>query len=315
MTAACGRYAPSPTGALHFGNLRTGLIAWLQARLAGGRFVMRMEDLDLPRTRPGSAEQILEDLHWLGIEWDAGPDIPDDVGPYTQSERDEHYQAALDELAGAGHLFECYCSRKDIQLAASAPHGPAGAIYPGTCRGGSKQDRHGLPSVLRFRPQPGVRSFDDEVYGRIEQDLAQDVGDFVVRRRDGLFAYQLAVVVDDALMGVTDVVRGADLLDSTPRQLALFDALGHEAPRYWHVPLVMDESGRRMAKRDIGNLATPFQGEGKSAAQLVGELAASAGLIDDVSAISAQKLLASLSLESFRECLRRLAYDSGSGEL
>ena len=315
MTAACGRYAPSPTGALHFGNLRTGLIAWLQARLAGGRFVMRMEDLDLPRTRPGSAEQILEDLRWLGIEWDAGPDFHDDVGPYTQSERDEHYQAALDELAGAGHLFECYCSRKDIQLAASAPHGPAGTIYPGTCRGGLTQHNDGQPSVLRFRVQPGARSFDDEVYGRIEQDLARDVGDFVVRRRDGLFAYQLAVVVDDALMGVTDVVRGADLLDSTLRQLALFDALGHEAPRYWHVPLVMDASGRRMAKRYIGNLATPFRGEGKSAAQLVGELAASAGLTGDDSAISAQELLVSLTLESFRERLRRLAYDSGSGEL
>jgi glutamyl-tRNA synthetase len=312
VMASCGRYAPSPTGALHPGNLRTALLAWLQARLAGGRFIMRMEDLDLPRTRPGSAEQILEDLLWLGLDWDAGPDIPSGGVPYTQSLRDDYYRDALKRLEEAGYLFECYCSRKDIQQAASAPHGPAGTVYPGTCRDGTVKDQGSLPPVWRFRVQPGTMSFVDRLYGRVEQDLERDVGDFVVRRRDGLFAYQLAVVVDDALMGVTDVVRGADLLDSTPRQLALIEALGYPPPRYWHVPLVMDETGRRMAKRDTDNLVTRWREEGRSAEQVIGELAASAGLTDSATAISAHELRASLTLDGFRESLRGY---SGSFEL
>jgi glutamyl-tRNA synthetase len=272
-----------------------------------------MEDLDIPRNRPGSAEQILEDLRWLGLEWDAGPDISDQNGPYTQSRRTDRYEAALEQLDNAGHLFKCYCSRKDIQQAASAPHGPAGSVYPGTCRGGPGNRGRGrqAPSAWRFRVEAGTRSFVDHVYGMVEQDLAGEVGDFVVRRRDGLFAYQLAVVVDDALMGVTDVLRGADLLDSTPRQLALFDALGHPAPRYWHVPLVVDESGERMAKRDAAHLVTPARGGDKTAEKLVGELAFSARLIDVNEEISAAELLESTTLVAFRQALQSVVQESG----
>lgn len=268
---------------------------------------MRMEDLDRPRTRPGSAGQILDDLRWLGIDWDAGPDREDGLGPYNQSDRDRFYEAALDSLKEAGLVYPCYCSRRDIQAASSAPHGPDASVYPGTCRGRPPGDVTRKTAAWRFRVPPGEYRIEDEVYGEISQDLRQQVGDFVVMRRDGIFAYQLAVVVDDELMEITDVLRGVDLLDSTPRQLALIEALGYRIPRYWHVPLVLDESGRRMAKRDSVNLVSPVITGDDTAAKVIGELAASAGLVEPGSELTARELCDSLTLDKFREILRREA--------
>lgn len=246
-----GRYAPSPTGDLHLGNLRTAFEAWRDCRARCGIFILRMEDTDGPRTVPGAAQRILDDLRWLGIDWDEGPDIGGPAGPYTQSERDEFYCAALDELERRGLTYLCTCSRRDLREA-SAPHGDD-PVYQGTCRDKhpEEQRRHpnGASVRLRIDGDPIVE-YTDEGLGRQRCDLAQTCGDFVVKRRDGLWAYQLACAVDDALMGVTHVVRGRDLMSSAPRQVAIMKALGFPAPVYRHTPLVADAAGRRMCKRD-----------------------------------------------------------------
>jgi len=250
-----GRYAPSPTGPQHLGNLRTALLAWLQARLAGGTVVLRMEDLDQPRVVPGSAEQICAELRWLGLDWDEGPDVGGPLGFFNDTATTEIYTQAFTRLLEQDLVYPCFCSRKDIQEAASAPHGPDGPVYPGTCREIPATDadllarRKGRDPAWRLRSGDSEIVFDDELLGR-RRISGKDVGDFVLKRRDGLYAYQLAVVVDDALMGITDVLRGADLIDSTPRQLKLYVALGLQPPRFWHVPLLTDDQGRRLAKRD-----------------------------------------------------------------
>jgi len=306
-----GRYAPSPTGPLHPGNLRTALVAWLQARLEGGAFVLRMEDLDRPRVVEGSADQILDDLRWLGLDWDEGPDVGGPLGPYEQSARDELYAEALDRLDRAGLVFPCYCSRKDIAEAASAPHGRS-PVYPGTCRELTPAERervraekNGKTPSWRFRVHPGLVTVDDRVAGPFRQDLDEDVGDFVVRRADELFAYQLAVVVDDLLMGITDVVRGADLLESTPRQVALFEALGAQPPRYWHVPMMRDASGEHMSKRDGSQGLAELRAEGLDAPTVVGRLAASIGLVDAADPVTPARLLQALDTTAFLDRLRR----------
>ncbi|MFU8804835.1 MAG: tRNA glutamyl-Q(34) synthetase GluQRS, partial [Bradymonadaceae bacterium] len=253
-----GRYAPSPTGTLHLGNVRTALVAWLQVRLQQGTLVMRMEDIDLPRVIEGSAEEVLEDLRWVGLDWDEGPDVGGPLGPYDQSTRTELYEEALRRLEEKGLIFRCYCSRKDVAEAASAPHGLGGVItYPGTCRtltteeeAAVRREKPDRDPAWRYRIPSRHVSLVDEVVGRYEENLETEVGDFVVRRADLIFAYQLAVVVDDALMGITDIVRGFDLLDSTPRQIDLFEALDFPVPRFWHIPLMLDETGQRLSKRD-----------------------------------------------------------------
>jgi glutamyl-tRNA synthetase len=281
-----GRYAPSPTGPLHLGNLRTALLAWLFARAAGGAFILRMEDLDLPRVRPGAASQVLADLRWLGLDWDEGPNLGGPLGPYVQSQRAALYAAALGRLQARGLLYPCYCTRGELARLASAPQTPSDEPppYPGTCRDLSPRERaareaSGRRPALRFRAPEGTIHFTDQVAGPIAEDVSRTVGDFVVRRSDGVMAYQLAVVVDDALMGITQVVRGADLLASTARQLALFDALGYPRPTHFaHVPLVVTNSGERLSKRaDAEGLAGP-RARGLSAPQIVGALAASADL-------------------------------------
>ncbi|HEV2130547.1 MAG TPA: tRNA glutamyl-Q(34) synthetase GluQRS, partial [Longimicrobiaceae bacterium] len=246
-----GRFAPSPTGELHLGNLRTALLAWLQVRAAGGSFVMRIEDLDQGRVRPGMMEAQLADLRWLGLDWDEGPDVGGAFGPYLQSQRQERYEAALRRLAEQGLLYECFCSRKDIAAALSAPHGPAeeGPRYPGTCRESSAEERAGTPAALRLRVPPGEVCFQDLLFGRLCFAPAEETGDFVVRRKDGIAAYQLAVVVDDAAMEITHVLRGADLLSSTARQLLLYDALDLPPPEWLHVPLLLGPDGERLSKR------------------------------------------------------------------
>ncbi len=301
-----GRYAPSPTGPLHLGNARTALLAWLQTRLAEGCFVLRMEDLDRPRVRKGSAAQILDDLDWLGLDWDEGPGVGGEAGPYEQSARHGLYAFALARLREIETVFRCVCSRKDVNNAASAPHGPDGPIYPGTCRfrGAARKTANGR-AAWRYRVDRQTVSVDDVLVGSIEQDLGRDVGDFVVQRADGLFAYHLAVVVDDALMGITDVVRGADLLHSTPRQLALFEALGLPAPRYWHVPLMTDSRGDRLSKRDGSDSVSLFRERGGTAAELVGELAASVGLSPRGQALSARELLQTHDSGSFMQALSK----------
>lgn len=209
---------------------------------------MRVEDIDGPRVVDGAAEKICEDLRWLGIDWDEGPDVGGASGPYTQSARDDIYREALAKLELRGSVYPCTCTRKEIQQAASAPHGVEGlgTRYPGTCRNGPRHPER--PAAMRFRMPEPPPNVEDLLTGH--HDASAWGGDFVVRRADGVWAYQLAVVVDDAAMAITEVVRGDDLLPSTPRQLALFASLGMTPPRYLHLPLVMGADGKRLAKRD-----------------------------------------------------------------
>lgn len=266
MTGA-GRYAPSPSGDLHLGNLRTALLAWLFARSTGREFLMRVEDLD--RVRPGAEQRQLADLAAIGLDWD-GPVV-------RQSERLDRYRAAVDELTAAGRTYECFCTRREIQQAASAPHGPMGA-YPGTCRTltASARAAHlaaGRPAALRLRADRADFEIVDELCGRYRGP----VDDVVLRRGDGMPAYNLAVVVDDAAQGVDQVVRGDDLLPSTPRQAYLATLLGLPIPRYAHVPLVLNESGQRLAKRDGSVTLADRLALGESVEDVVSALARSLG--------------------------------------
>jgi glutamyl-Q tRNA(Asp) synthetase len=244
-TELIGRFAPSPTGSLHLGSLAAAVASWLFARAANGRWLVRIEDIDTPRVVPGSAGEILEALRRYGLEWDGEV--------VWQSQRTHLYEEALQRLRASGLVYDCACSRADLQRAASAPLG-AETVYPGTCR-------NGLPSgkaarAIRFRAPDETIAFDDLLLGPVEENVARDTGDFVVRRADGLFAYQLAVVVDDAEQGITQVVRGVDLLNSTARQIALQRALGDPTPEYAHIPLVTNPDGSKLGKRD-GALPLP----------------------------------------------------------
>lgn len=269
---ADGRFAPSPTGPLHLGNLRTALLAWLFARSAEARFLVRMEDLDRSRVRPGVEEAQLADLRTLGLLWD-GPVV-------RQSARIPLYEAAIQRLEAEGLLYPCYCTRAEIRAAVSAPHGISAADrYPGTCRGltaveRAEREAAGRPPALRVRAE-GVRmSFEDRLLGLQEYET----DDFVVRRNDGTPSYQLAVVVDDAKQGIGEVVRGADLLDSTPRQLLLARLLGLKAPRYVHVPLVLGPDGRRLAKRHGAVTLADREALGEGPWEVLGRMASSLGL-------------------------------------
>jgi glutamyl-Q tRNA(Asp) synthetase len=239
-----GRFAPSPSGPLHLGSLVAAVGSWLFARRAGGRWLVRMEDLDTPRVVPGADARILDTLQRYGLEWDGAV--------VWQSQRIGLYEEALATLRAKGLLFDCACSRAELQRSASAPalgdaSDPSG-VYPGTCRNGLPPGR--VPRAVRFRAPDEVIAFDDLICGHVEENVARTTGDFVVRRADGPFAYQLAVVVDDAEQGVTQVVRGADLLTSTPRQIALQRALGYPTPEYAHLPLVLNADGTKVSKRD-----------------------------------------------------------------
>jgi glutamyl-tRNA synthetase len=243
------RLAPSPTGALHLGNARTFLINWLLARQHGWRIVLRIDDIDGPRVKRGADRLALEDLRWLGLDADEGP--------VYQSTRHDAYRAALARLVEAGHVYPCTCSRREVELAASAPHADDGAtIYPGTCRGRYKSiedaiAQTGRAPALRFRVPEGVVEFHDAFAGVQRIEPAKQLGDFVIAKADGTPSYHLATVVDDADAGVTDVVRGDDLIDSTPRQMLIYRALGLSAkiPTYTHLPLVVGPDGKRLAKR------------------------------------------------------------------
>ena len=242
-----GRFAPSPTGPLHRGSLVTAMASWLDVRAHGGRWIVRIEDLDRPRVTRGSADHILATLAAYGFRWD-------DRVVY-QSERTDLYLAAFERLRDAGLTYACGCSRREVHDAGSA-RGDASVIYPGTCRNGLSPGRS--PRAWRVRAPAGAVAFEDRAFGRLTQDLARDVGDFVVRRADGQWAYQLAVVVDDAAQGVTDVVRGADLIDSTLRQRLLQDALRYPKTRTLHVPLVLDANGDKLSKSTGAEAVDPL---------------------------------------------------------
>lgn len=280
-----GRYAPSPTGALHLGNLRTALLAWLFARAAGGAFVLRTEDLDIPRAKPGAARAMLADLRWLGLDWDEGPELGGLVGPYIQSMRQALYEQAIARLRERGLIYPCYCTRAELAQIASAPQGDETSRYPGVCRHLTTQERArreaaGRRPALRFIVPEAPIQFTDLLEGDISESVDATTGDFIVRRSDGIVSYQLAVVVDDALMGITQVVRGYDLLASTARQLALYDALGYPRPvTYAHAPLLVDRDGVRLAKRDAAAGLDTLRAAGYSPAQVVGALAASCGIM------------------------------------
>jgi glutamyl-tRNA synthetase len=285
---------------MHLGNARTALLAWLAARAAGSAFVLRIEDLDRARVVEGAEARLLDELRWLGIDWDEGPDVGGPSAPYRQSERTQHYDAAVDALLAAGHAYLCACSRADIARAATAPHADdeEGPRYPGTCRGRGAAaviDRaaaQGRKPCVRFAGGAGV-AFVDGVRGPIAPAL---VDDFVLRRADGVASYQLAVVVDDAAMGVQQVVRGDDLLTSTPRQIALGQALGFVVPAFAHVPLVLSPDGERLAKRKRPASVASLRRRDLPPEVVVGMLAASAGLGDSGARTSARALVATFAL-------------------
>ena len=283
MQTLRGRFAPSPSGRMHLGNLFSALLAWLSVRRAGGVMVLRMEDLDPDRCRPEYARQLADDLRWLGLDWDEGWQKGGPHGPYLQSERTERYAATFRALEGQGLLYPCYCTRAE-RLAASAPHRADGqAIYAGKCRHLTEAERAELARTRRpaWRIMvPGQEiSFTDGLQGPCRENLLHDCGDFILRRSDGVYAYQLAVVCDDGDMGITQVVRGRDLLDSTPRQIYLYELLGLTPPEFCHVPLLLAPDGRRLSKRerdlDMGALRQRFTPEG-----LTGLLAFWAGQLD-----------------------------------
>ncbi len=290
-----GRFAPTPTGPMHLGNARTALVAWLAARSARGSLVMRVEDLDRARVRPGIEERILGELRWLGLDWDEGPDAGGPRGPYRQSEREERYREALERLRRGGLVYPCWCSRSEVARAAQAPHGLAddGPRYPGTCRalGEGERRARSRPPAWRFRAPPGRVSFEDGVGGAQSFDPAAEVGDFVVARADGVPAYQLAVAVDDAAMGVSDVVRGDDLLPSAARQILLHRALGQEPPRFAHVPLVVGPDGARLAKRHGALSVGELRERGADPRAVVALLARFSGLADGEARLSPGDLL------------------------
>lgn len=268
-----GRFAPSPSGRMHLGNVFSALLAWLSVRSAGGKMVLRIEDLDPDRSKPAYADAIRRDLQWLGLDWDW--ESP------CQSERTLVYQSAFEQLAEKGLVYPCYCTRAQLH-AASAPHASDGkTVYSGACRNLSEQERAALTRkpAWRLKCENETISFHDGLRGLYCENLQEECGDFIIRRSDGVYAYQLAVVVDDGKMGITQVVRGSDLLSSTPRQLYLYRLLGMIAPEFYHVPLLVARDGRRLSKRD-GDLDLQALREHHSPQELIGLLACAAGLLE-----------------------------------
>ncbi|WP_330999622.1 tRNA glutamyl-Q(34) synthetase GluQRS [Cohnella fermenti] len=307
-----GRFAPTPSGRMHLGNASTALLAWLQLRAAGGAMVLRMEDLDRARCKPAYAELLIEEMRWLGLDWDEGPDIGGACGPYTQSERDERYREAIARLRGDGWLYSCYCSRAELLQMANAPHGLAseGAPVRCGCRELSPEERERrerikAPSLHFAMPERDI-GFRDGIAG---ERSFRSAGDFAVVRADGVVGYQLAVVVDDLAMGITDVLRGWDLLDSTPRQLALFEALGATAPRYAHGPLWLGDDGSRLSKRHGSVSLSELRAESVKAEEIVGLIAWATGLIPKPEAAKPAELIPVWSPEKVAQEAIRLPGD------
>ena len=283
-----GRFAPSPTGRMHLGNVFSALLSWLSAKSQGGTWLLRIEDIDPQRSKQEYAELIMDDLHWLGLDWDEGP--------YYQSERGDIYELYLKQLTDNGLTYPCYCTRADI-LATQAPHESDGrVVYKGTCRNLAPGVKTG-PAAIRMKVPSegkGILSFTDGHYGMQTIDLTTHCGDFIVRRKDGAWAYQLAVVVDDALMGINEVVRGCDLLLSSPQQIYLAQQLGFAPPHFTHLPLLCNKQGQRLSKRDqsldMAALRTSHTPE-----EIIGMLAHAAGLQQSNEPITAQELIGEFS--------------------
>lgn len=281
-----GRFAPTPSGRLHLGNILCAMLAYLSARSAGGRFLLRIEDLDIPRCPRRLATQAIDDLTWLGFTWDDAP--------LYQSERSAIYAEALEALTRRGLTYPCFCTRAQLNACAAPNLGDTQRVYPGTCARLSPEEVARLartrPSAIRLRVPAEDVSFADGLWGRQTENLARECGDFVLRRSDGLYGYQLAVVVDDALSGVTEVVRGRDILSATPRQIYLQRLLGYPEPAYWHIPLLTDAQGRRLAKRDrdldLSALSKRLRPE-----DILGALAFSAGLQNEPRPATLEALL------------------------
>jgi len=280
------RFAPSPTGDLHLGGAWTALASWRLARAAGGAAVLRVEDIDTPRVVCGSTSRITEDLAWLGLDWDESPALGGMHAPYTQSERLPIYDDALDALARLGLVYPCDCSRAEISRVASAPHAGEDLIYPGTCRDAPKRREMKRSPALRLRvPDHATVTFDDLACGRVEQHVEASVGDFVLRRGDGVYAYQLVVAVDDAAMRISHVVRAEDLLASTARQILLMRLLGvaeAHIPRYAHVPMVVASDGERLAKRAGSATLRALRERGITAEEIRQTLGAALGAVTGV---------------------------------
>ena len=283
MKPTKGRFAPSPTGRMHLGNVYAALLAWLSARSKDGGFVLRIEDIDRQRSKEAYARQIELDLQWLGIDWDE---------EYVQSERFSYYEEHLERIINQGLVYPCYCTRADI-MATQAPHETDGrVVYKGTCRPENLPENFiaSRPGALRLRVPNKDIVFTDRHYGRYEVNLSRQCGDFILRRADGAWAYQLAVSVDDALLGITEVVRGCDLLLSVPQQMYLFELLGYQAPDYYHIPLLCNESGQRLSKRDK-SLDMGVLRENHSPEEIIGFIAFHAGITDRLEAVKASELI------------------------
>lgn len=301
FTHVTGRFAPSPTGLLHLGNAWSFLLAWLAAKAEGGRVILRHEDIDPARSRQVWMDAIERDLLWLGLTWDEGPETGPHA-PYRQSLCSPLYEKALEELKAQGRIYPCYCTRKELRMLAGAPHGAAdglgdaGAAYPGTCRHLSAEERakkeaEGRRPALRLLcPDDAEETFHDLVLGPQRITLQSCGGDFALRRSDGVWAYQLAVVVDDMRMGVTQVVRGEDILLSTPRQLLLYRLLGGTPPDFAHIPLLHDREGERLAKRHQSLSLAALRDRGYRPEEIVGFLARLAGLQENGAPITAAAL-------------------------
>ncbi|MBQ9042480.1 MAG: tRNA glutamyl-Q(34) synthetase GluQRS [Eggerthellaceae bacterium] len=288
-----GRFAPSPTGRMHAGNIFAALMSWLIVKAQGGRIVLRIEDLDVERSKSSYIDQIQRDFENLGLTWDEGP--------YFQNNRNEAYQAAFDSLVDRGLVYPCFCTRADLH-AASAPHRGEKLVYAGTCRDLSPEDvrtrmADRKPSYRLVVPNE-VYKLTDRIQGPYEQNLAIDCGDYVIRRSDGLFAYQLAVVVDDGEQGVNCIVRGMDLLCSTPQQMYMQDLLGYETAQYAHVPLVVGEKDRRLSKRDYDAALDELLAAYKTPEAVIGHIAGITGLTPTTEPVSCEELLASFDLDA-----------------
>ncbi len=298
-TPVVGRFAPSPTGRMHAGNIFAALVAWLVAKSQGGRMVLRVEDLDRERSKPRFVSDVQRDFESLGLTWDEGP--------YFQHDRDEAYRAAFDALAGRNLVYPCFCTRADLH-AASAPHRGEKPVYPGTCRSLSADERSaraaatGRVPAERLIVPDRVYGLDDLVQGPYTQNLARDCGDFLVRRSDGAFAYQLAVVVDDAEQGVNSVVRGMDLLCSTPQQIYLQELLGLPGAVYAHVPLIVGERDRRLSKRDRDAALDELLVRFKTPAAIIGHIAGLTGLAPSADPVTPEELLPLFSAGQLKSC-------------
>ena len=298
-----GRFAPTPSGRLHLGNLLCCLIAYLSARSQSGKFLLRIEDLDVPRCPRRLSDQCIEDLRFLGFDWDEEP--------LFQSERTQIYQRYFDELSEKGLVYPCFCTRAQLHAAIAPNLGDREPVYNRACAGLSAQEAaerlKTRNPAMRMRVPDEVFSFEDLHFGPVSEHLAHDCGDYIIRRSDGLFGYQLAVVIDDALSGVNEIVRGRDILFSTPRQMHLQKTLGFDTPQYAHIPLLMDAGGRRLAKRDkdldltaLSKIMTPEQ--------ILGMLAFSAGIIPENRAASLAELIRIFDWKNVKKDDIRLAY-------